>query len=598
VQQHNILSRATQLIFLFQMLFSRCRCLFARLCALFPRPVVHSQLVPTLTVNWSGTNTSVGGVTAALRAAKVDMVIMVSSFDTGALRLLVEHWRDVDFMPLVIAWTAGGHKFLPAELLSYMLVEVLWLPGLTGAVHHAVDTESNLELFSANFTHDSPAVFADAFTRRFPLRTPNNTDWYHPARALHSMAIIQKMVELAQSNDIETLRLASARIASPGVFHAIQFDQWGRSLPYDNFIIQLQPDGRERIATPLSIGQRATLPMPTWEERVFAPRFLSSSGERVMYALSALGVLYLLSWLAWGAYWRQHPVIGASAPAFSALALVGFILFLSSNFVNTMYATDATCATTVWLFMVGFTIATGSLLLKNLRIWALWHNRSHSFAPAKLRQPHLMAALLLLVLIDVSLNIAWQAGPGMHAVRVMVDPDRPSLDYFMCERSDTASGFIVAHVSVKGVMLLSGVLLAWKLRKVSAQFSESRFIALSIYNSALLLILINVMWFTNVGGHAVSLLVRTFCTLYLAVSTATIMALPKLLAIRSTEARIREAMAAHVAAVARAAEGVSQSALVTLPPPPHDDVADPQAAAVHQPVRSGPVCRQPARQRL
>ena len=511
--------------------------------------MVLTQLAPALAKDWRDSNTTAAQLTAQLRAANVDMVIFLSAFNTTALHSIVAHWREIGYLPRVAAWLAGGVVYLPPDLQPYMLIEVLWLPTLTGAAYRAIKTETNFELFSANATHDSPAVFADAYEARFGTVVPAKSGWFQQVRAFHSLTIVQKLLEMTQSDDIETLRLASARIASPGVFHAIQFDQWGRSLPYDNFVLQLLPDGGERVLTPLGLGQPPILPMPTWKERVFAPRFYEHSSERVMLAITCVAIVYLLFWICWGAYWWQHPVLRASAPAFLGVSLVGLILLLVSNFFVTMHATDSTCVASFWTLTTGFSLAFGSLLLKNARIWALWANRSHSFAPTRLRLPHLAAALGALLLVDVALNAAWQGSGGMRVERHYVDAHRPQLDHMQCAYDSFDRVFVWTHAALKGAMLLSGVVLAWKLRKVAAQFSESHYIALCIYNAALLLILIMAMIMSDVGGHATGMLVRSYCTLYLAVSTATIMALPKLLALRAAESKMAGAIAARAAAM-------------------------------------------------
>ena len=152
---------------------------------------------------------------------------------TTVFQDLISHWRSIDFLPGAVAYLAGGASYLPADLVAYFLIEVQWLPTLTGAQYRALTTETNFETFPANDTHDSPAVFADAFTERFGYR-PSDDIFYDTARTFHAVTIVQKLLELAQTEDTESLKQAAARIATPGVYHAVQFDQWGRSLPFDN----------------------------------------------------------------------------------------------------------------------------------------------------------------------------------------------------------------------------------------------------------------------------------------------------------------------------------------------------------------------------
>ena len=187
--------------------------------------VVGTLAIATFTTSWSAYNTTAAEVTQRIKDLNVDMVVVLNTFEgTSALHELMEYWRSIGFLPGAVAYLTGGASYLPPDLAAYFLIEVQWLPTLTGAQYHAVSSEANFETFPSNGTHDSPAIFADAFAERFGYR-PSDQIFFDTARTFHAVTIVQKLLELAQTEDTESLKQAAARIATPGVYHAVQFDQ-------------------------------------------------------------------------------------------------------------------------------------------------------------------------------------------------------------------------------------------------------------------------------------------------------------------------------------------------------------------------------------
>ena len=186
--------------------------------------VVGVQRVLTLGDDWAALNTSAVQVTETIRGASTDMVLFIAAFSTPTLQQLLQHWNQIDYLPSAVAFVAGGSTFLPVDVRSFFMLETFWLPQLTGPAYHAVSSESNFETFPANGTRDSSTIFADAYEARFNVRVPASS-FYQAARAFHAVTIIQKLVELAQSEETEDVRQASMRIATPGAYHAVQFDQ-------------------------------------------------------------------------------------------------------------------------------------------------------------------------------------------------------------------------------------------------------------------------------------------------------------------------------------------------------------------------------------
>ena len=251
-------------------------------------------------------------------------------------------------------------------------------------------------------------------------------------------------------------------------------------MPFENYVLQLLPDGSTRVLTPLGLGSPAVLPIPGWSEREYNPVFLDDTSERVAFALTVVTVVYLLGWLVWVVSHRHHPLIRVADPLFYAFSICGGISVACACFFSTSLHSDATCAIFEWLFILGMTLGIAPLVLKNLRIWSMWNNRA-SFAPAPIKQWHTVCALVGLLLIDVALLTAWQV-TGIRAYRVRPDPYRPALDYTTCDVYSHSRGFVIGAMSWKLLLFACAMYLAYRLRNVSPKYSESRFIAISVYN--------------------------------------------------------------------------------------------------------------------
>ena len=364
-------------------------------------------------------------------------------------------------------------------------------------------------------------------------------------------------------------------------------------MPFDTYVLQYMPDGSERVLTPLGLGSTPVLPIPGWSEREYKPVFLSKTSDRIAFSLAAVTILYLLCWLAWLIRHWHHPLIRVRDPLFSALSLCGLCLLVASNFNATFLQTDLDCALAPRLMMWGVTLGFAPLVLKNLRIWSLWHNRSNTFAPAPIKQWHLGVALVGLMLVDSAINLAWLLDTGMHAYRVSPDPQRPALDYFECRPFTSGLPYVLAHIIWKAVCLAAAMYLAYLLRDVSSAFSESRTVSLCVYNVIIVLACFFSVVATNPAGHEGTLLARNFLLIFLALATSSITCIPKCMAVRASEAKRMEQEAVNKAITAvYTPEQQDEDTLLTQDQsPPHQrqvqptpESPDAQAHAVAVPV--------------
>ncbi len=102
-------------------------------------------------------------------------------------------------------------------------------------------------------------------------------------------------------------------------------------------------------------------PMPTWEERVFAPQITII--ESVIFALTAAAMALSIAWAIYtAAHWR-HKIIRSSSPSFLVIMVAGALLAFATIYVwNLTYVSVATCVLRVWFLNVGkYNIITRSM---------------------------------------------------------------------------------------------------------------------------------------------------------------------------------------------------------------------------------------------
>ena len=77
--------------------------------------------------------------------------------------------------------------------------------------------------------------------------------------------------------------------------------------------------------------------MPTWEERVFAPRFYAETNEQIMVVVNSFCILLCLALMAFVCVHYRSAVIRAATPSFSIVIIIGAILMLISNYFESAY---------------------------------------------------------------------------------------------------------------------------------------------------------------------------------------------------------------------------------------------------------------------
>jgi len=496
--------------------------------------VVYSYTL-NFTTNFAWSIDEASVVVEEMMAVNVQGIFFIAVSNTGLpawLNYTIVYFVDA---MIALAWAPLAAEFQTLAVSNidpiysqYLIVSYPFLQKVRGYDFRAINTSNNLEIFGSNSIYDSPAVFIQKFNDNFPA-VPEP---YAPAAAIFAtgMLIIFKVIELTGSTQISNFILQSYSIRTPSHYGLLGFDEVGRFLGETKDIIfgQYVNVGDMQTfypLTPLSIAQKPIYPMPTWIERTFDPNIRYSRAEKIFFGLTSIAIFYILFFMCIILKYRFHPAIKASSPIFLFIFLVGSILLLCSNFVNTLTQNKTTCSSQVWLLTLGFTLMYGSVFTRILRILYIFNSKQLS-GRFIFTDKLLVVPLAWLLIVDLIINLSWLGIKGMNVTYVSVDIYRPYYDYNTCV-SDSQT-FAYVSLGYKFLCIFGGVVCTFYARNVPAQFNETMSIFSAIYSTLLICTLAVPFVISGVGGREVVYIIQSIAILLLVISLVSFIFLPKL----------------------------------------------------------------------
>ncbi|RDD36469.1 Gamma-aminobutyric acid type B receptor subunit 2, partial [Trichoplax sp. H2] len=209
--------------------------------------------------------------------------------------------------------------------------------------------------------------------------------------------------------------------------------------------------------------------------------------------ISCLGIVFSFVIIGFIVIKRHNRYIKMSSPNLNYFILFGCILCYASVMVNGMDSRligvknrKYTCVAKIWFLSLGFTIAFGSVMLKSWRIFKIFTNVAKLKMIIKDRR--LIILLAQMVLIDILILILWNiidpiATSDINIGEVMETDNKIIRNRLQVCTSKNWIVWLIIILIYKSVMLLYGVSLAWRTRKVSINsLNDSRSLALTIYN--------------------------------------------------------------------------------------------------------------------
>jgi hypothetical protein len=297
------------------------------------------------------------------------------------------------------------------------------------------------------------------------------------AAHLAAWYVLNDVVVRANSSAASVLlsHLASTDFVS--FFGAVHFDRYGRNsarqMPQRQLVDTL---GNTSLVFPFVSS--AILPMPTFRERVFAPRYFASPAERAYVASASAASLLCMVLLLFLVRHRSYRAVHALSAPLSALLPLGGLLLCVAPLTWSVYDTALSCALRVPVWVLGYLLLLVPVLVSSRRMARVVGNSQLTTSLLWSTRDVLLQALLL-ASPQLLIAIAWMIVSPLTPTVVTVDPHRPAWNQIVCrcERGQ----FVWASLSLLALKLCGCAYYAFRLRRIPARFdmlSNSRHVAL------------------------------------------------------------------------------------------------------------------------
>lgn len=252
-----------------------------------------------------------------------------------------------------------------------------------------------------------------------------------------------------------------------------------------------------------------------------------------MAIVLALGIVVLIL-LIWRR--KKKPIHNAS-PSMCYVIVVGVILSAISVAMWTTVE-DATCALRGWLLALGLTMTFGSIFVRAYRL--LWIFRM-SVSDLSLNSTRrrvitntdlLIGVGVLLVLVIIVLAV-WM-GVGFPSKTEVIDLDRSHKKgaehtiTYECDHSFPSSLFIIVLIVIEALLLGFNVVVAILTRNIPSNFNESKHIAFTVYNAAIMMVVAVVLVIVFNDSPTALLIIVAMTVLFQCLVTLFMMFAPKL----------------------------------------------------------------------
>jgi hypothetical protein len=248
---------------------------------------------------------------------------------------------------------------------------------------------------------------------------------------------------------------------------------------------------------------------------------LNVAASGFLYACSLLVIALAIVTSIWLYFNRKARVVKRASTLFLQLACAGALLAGLCSVVILTPTSDASCTASTWLGHFAFCLMFGSLFAKTWRISAIFLNKKLSTLVLTDRQ--LLLRLSLLFLLELTLRLVEIGASPLHRQARSLDLGGcadvgPTLQDLLDGGIDSSNGGSSSFARVptefkyfftcgsgafqiidavawtyKGLFTLWGVLLAYRIKSVDADFNESKLLALLIYQMVLLSLLAKVL---------------------------------------------------------------------------------------------------------
>ena len=201
----------------------------------------------------------------------------------------------------------------------------------------------------------------------------------------------------------------------------------------------------------------------------------------ILFIMGAICALWLLQKR------QEKVVVNSQVPlmwmiVFGSMIAASAIIPLLADDVESTLNADICCMLTPVLFILGFQITTVAISVKVYCIYTVFHNPKSRKYQVPLRK--FLCALIGGLAIPIFIVALWWGIMPLKYIRVIVFQDshsNPIESFGMCDASTPFSGAMLILLFIcYGISLIGVVVVAYKVRSVSSDYHEAKWIALAV----------------------------------------------------------------------------------------------------------------------
>jgi hypothetical protein len=371
--------------------------------------------------------------------------------------------------------------------LNYIVGSSQWAPGLSGN-----DYTENGDLQAwALFPHvlngtlngeTSPLQF-QAFFQKL-IGKPDAVPGYTEAGALVAPTMLEAAMTLANSVDPEKVNAELDVFYQTSYFGLLTANRFGQNNQKQLVVNQRDLQGVLQIISPTSSATADLIyPMPRWSERIYSQQMYATSIERAVIALLIVCCVLTIGLMVYIWHHRALQIFQAAGVwlymTMGCGCLVAFLSVLTWPVENN----SATCGARIWLWTSSFFLVVNPILASSYRIACIFSNKLHA---VKITNRMVGGMCVGLAVPQVILNCLWSGLAPLEPQVITADLYRPAVTSFTtCTLGDHGIAFVGITLAYCCLLLLSAVVLAYRIRNAYAMFNDAQPIAASTFLFAL-----------------------------------------------------------------------------------------------------------------
>lgn len=365
------------------------------------------------------------------------------------------------------------------ELVKFIYVPVQWDYRLQGDYYSDDPERDYANMFPVSNGQSSALQFYLAMNKTL-AGAPMSSLAPSQLAALYTA---ESGVACANSTDKNKLNFCLRATYMKTYYGIVNPDQYGQDSLRTIVTVQVGNNYEVEIVDPLdSATARPIAPMPAFDQRHYNYMVMSSASEIGNLVYVVVNLLLAVATSGFIIKNRQDRHIKAISCRFSVVILAGYGLTCVATTTWTANDNQGRCIARLPMFWLGLSLMICPLVAKTARVAYIFNSRD--LKVAKIGDGLVAQITVSLMLVLAMPVVGWILGAPLTSRLVVVDPLRPSTNYYQCQTGDLR--YLYACLALLFVMLAAAGVAGVLTRSAYAhedlqQFNESFSVVIAIY---------------------------------------------------------------------------------------------------------------------